>query len=456
MRLRHLAATSALGLVALLSVACRSESGSGTAVPASGASAPVAPAATVPAAPAVPGAPSGNGGGGGEPTRTASAATATETGGTGLTGPAATAPPGAASVEPRPVNLAPISDRVWGAPTEMGAYPSATGGRAGYFVAEQDGVLHEVAANGAATPILDLRDRVSRAGNEEGLLSVALDPAFAANRRVWAYYAAANPRRTVLARFTREAGSGTIDRGSQAVVLEVAQPFPNHKGGAIRFGPDGMLYLGLGDGGSAGDPNGNGQNLGALLGKIIRIDVRNSTADRPYAVPLDNPFVDRAGARGEIWAYGLRNPWRMSFDSATGWLWAGDVGQDAVEEIDVIGRGANFGWNVVEGDRCYRPSTGCDRTGFTPPVIAYAHAEGRCSIVGGVVYRGARVPEIAGAYLYGDTCSGEVWAVNAANPRNPVRIATGARALASFGIDADGEVTLLAFGQSIRRITSKS
>ena len=363
-----------------------------------------------------------------------------------------TAPP--VAVEPKPVALTPVSDRAWARPTESGLYPSASGGAAGVFVAEQDGVLYEVASGGAVTPILDLRDRVLRSGNEEGLLSVALDPGFATNRFVWIYYSAGSPRRTVLARFTRDAGKATIDRTSQLVVLEIAQPFANHNGGAIRFGPDGMLYLGFGDGGSGGDPMGNGQNLGALLGKIIRIDVRNASTSQPYAVPSDNPFVGRAGARGEIWAYGFRNPWRMTFDAATGALWVGDVGQDAVEEIDIVTRGGNFGWNVTEGDRCYKPSSGCDRSGLVAPVVTYTHTAGRCSVVGGTIYRGTKVPAISGSYIYGDTCSGEVWAINPTNPRTPVLIASGVPALSSFGVDAEGEITLLSFGKSIRRITS--
>jgi glucose/arabinose dehydrogenase len=245
-----------------------------------------------------------------------------------------------------------------------------------------------------------------------------------------------------------------IDRGSQLVALEVGQPFANHNGGAIRFGPDGMLYLGLGDGGSSGDPSGNGQDLNTLLGKVIRIDVRNASADRPYVVPADNPFVGRSGARGEVWAYGLRNPWRMSFDAATGALWVGDVGQGAVEEISVVTRGGNFGWNVVEGDRCYKPSSGCDRTGFIPPVVVYGQDNGRCSVVGGSVYRGTRVPQITGSYVYGDTCSGEMWAVNAAAPGTPVRIASGVRNMTSFGLDAAGEIVVLSFGQPVRRLAA--
>ena len=363
-----------------------------------------------------------------------------------------TAPP--VAVEPKPVALTPVSDRAWARPTESGVYPSTSGGTAGVFVAEQDGVLYEVASGGAVTPILDLRDRVLRSGNEEGLLSVALDPGFATNRFVWIYYSAGSPRRTVLARFTRDAGKATIDRASQLAVLEIAQPFANHNGGAIRFGPDGMLYLGFGDGGSGGAPMGNGQNLGALLGKIIRIDLRNASTSQPYAVPSDNPFVGRAGARGEIWAYGFRNPWRMTFDAATGALWVGDVGQDAVEEIDIVTRGGNFGWNVTEGDRCYKPSSGCDRSGLVAPVVTYTHTAGRCSVVGGTIYRGTKVPAISGSYIYGDTCSGEVWAINPTNPRTPVLIASGVPALSSFGVDAEGEITLLSFGKSISRITS--
>jgi glucose/arabinose dehydrogenase len=384
----------------------------------------------------------------GEPTATGSAS-ATASDATGSAGS-----PGGSTSEPRPVSLVPVSGRNWERPTEMGPYPSASGGAPGIFVVEQDGVVYEVAAGGAVTTILDLRDIVLRSGNEEGFLSLALDPGFASNRYVWTYYSMANPRRTVLVRYTRQASAPTIDRASQLVVLEVGQPFANHNGGAIRFGPDGMLYLGLGDGGSAGDPTGNGQNLNTLLGKIIRLDVRNASASQRYAVPGDNPFVGRAGARGEIWAYGMRNPWRMSFDPATGALWVGDVGQGAVEEIDIVTRGGNFGWGVVEGDRCYKPATGCNREGMTPPVAVYGHDNGRCSVVGGFVYRGSRVPEIAGAYVYGDTCSGEIWAVNAAAPKAPVRIASGVRNMTSFGLDAAGEITVLGFGQPIRRLAT--
>ncbi|MSQ31157.1 MAG: glucose sorbosone dehydrogenase [Dehalococcoidia bacterium] len=354
------------------------------------------------------------------------------------------------SAPPRSIALAEVGRRRWSRPTEVGAYPPA--GEGGLFVVEQEGQVFAY-AGGDDTRILDISGRVSRDGNEEGLLSLALDPAFASNGHVWLYFSATGVRRTVLARFSRVPGSLAIDPASQLTILEVAQPFSNHKGGAIRFGPDGMLYLGLGDGGSAGDPQGNGQRLSTLHGKVIRIDVRNASTAQPYAIPGDNPFVGQAGPRGEIWAYGLRNPWRMAFDQATGALWTGDVGQGEIEEVDVIRRGANYGWNVVEGDRCYRPSTGCDRTGFTPPVATYDHGGGRCSITGGVVYRGTRAPEIAGAYLYADLCSGEVWAVRADPPGTPVRIASVSN-LTSFGLDAAGEVVVASFNQLLRRLVS--
>jgi glucose/arabinose dehydrogenase len=234
------------------------------------------------------------------------------------------------------------------------------------------------------------------------------------------------------------------------VVLEVEEPFSNHNGGAIRFGPDGLLYLGFGDGGSGGDPLGSGQDRSTLLGSIIRIDVRNASAAAPYAVPPTNPFVGEAGVRPEIWAYGVRNPWRMSWDA--GLLWVGDVGQNAIEEISIARTGANLGWNRLEGNQCYQ--SGCSSEGTIAPVAVYGHGGGRCSVTGGVVYRGTQVPEIAGSYLYGDFCSGEVWAMPADGSSSPVIVASGLGSVASFGLDATGEVYVLRFGQSIVRLVS--
>ena len=193
-------------------------------------------------------------------------------------------------------------------------------------------------------------------------------------------------------------------KGPKRVVLEVGQPFRNHNGGMITFGPDGMLYVGLGDGGSAGDPQRNGQNLGTLLGTVLRIDTEQAEENAPYGIPADNPFVGKTGARGEIWAYGLRNPWRFSFDMETGDLWVGDVGQNALEEVDIVHPGANYGWNVMEGSRCFR-SPSCNANEFQSPVTEYGRDLG-CSITGGYVYRGQRIPALEGAYLYADFCSG--------------------------------------------------
>ncbi len=359
------------------------------------------------------------------------------------------------ATEPVSVNLVPaFGGREFERPVELGAYPAGPGPAGSVFVAEQDGrvyVLHE----GGEALLLDLRPRVSRASNEEGLLSVAADPQFATNGWLWLYYsvdrsADPGPRRTRLSRFTVDPGSGlAVDGQSELVVLEVEQPFPNHNGGAIRFGPDGLLYLGFGDGGSAGDPRGNGQNLGTLLGSVIRIDVREASEDEPYRIPPDNPFAGTAGARGEIWAYGLRNPWRMAFDSA-GRLWTGDVGQNALEEIDVIERGGNYGWDRLEGTRCFEPRSGCDREGAIPPIAEYGRGLG-CSVTGGVVYEGEDLPALADSYLFADFCSGRLWAL-APDSGSVVEVARSDRQVASFGTDARGEVYLLTFNGPILRI----
>lgn len=350
------------------------------------------------------------------------------------------------SSAPRPVRAADaFAGRRFDRPTELGEYPG------GYFVTEQAGLVYRVTEAGAATVILDLRDRVLTSGNEEGLLSLALDPGFDRNRWVWTYYSIGSPRRSALVRYIAGA-DGVIDPASALVVLEQNQPFANHNGGAIRFGPDGLLYLGLGDGGSAGDPQGNAQNLGVLLGKIIRIDVRNSSAAERYRIPADNPFVDRAGAKGEVWAYGLRNPWRMAFDRATGSLWVADVGQGAVEEVDLVRRGENMGWRIMEGDRCYNAST-CDRTGLVLPVTQYTHTGNRCSITGGPAYRGVAVPEVASAFLYADYCSGELWAFPL-DGGDPVIVARGLTNLTSMATDTAGRIYLLRQGKPIATLVS--
>ena len=339
-------------------------------------------------------------------------------------------------------------------PVEIGAYPVGPEGTGpGLFVAEQEGRILVLGPNREdAVELLDISEQVSRVGNEEGLLSVALDPQFDETGSLWVYYSVrGTPRMTRLSRFTVDlADPLRVEPGSELVVLEVEQPYSNHNGGAIRFGPDGMLYLGYGDGGSGGDPRGHGQNLATLLGSIIRIDVREASPAAPYAVPADNPFIGVAGARPEIWAWGLRNPWRMDFDPETGALWAADVGQQEVEEIDRIERGGNYGWNILEGTRCFEPSSGCDRTGTVLPVAEYGHNLG-CSVTGGVVYRGEAIPALVGHYLFADYCSGRLWAL----PVDGGAILELDRLpgeVASFGTDADGEVYVLTFGGAVLRI----
>ncbi len=247
------------------------------------------------------------------------------------------------------------------------------------------------------------------------------------------------------------------DAGSEHVLLHFDQPFANHNGGAVVFGPDGMLYIATGDGGSGGDPQGNGQRLDTLLAKILRIDVdADPAAGKEYAIPADNPFVDVQGARPEIWLTGLRNPWRIRFDRATGDLWIGDVGQGRWEEIDVARAGTsgqNYGWNRMEGFHCFKPADGCDRSGLTLPVAEYGHDLG-CAVIGGVVARGANQGALDGGYLFGDSCSDNLWLMDPAGDerREPVIVARMDRTLSSIGEGEDGTVyaTSLSSGELLQ------
>ncbi|MSQ42208.1 MAG: glucose sorbosone dehydrogenase [Dehalococcoidia bacterium] len=406
-RLPLVAAAAAALLTALLLAACR---GGGATTPPG----PPGPAGNTPPATAVP------------------------------TAPAIAQPP----ATPAPIALEPaFGGRRFTRPVELGPYPGGL-----VFVADLDGLVLLLDRDGATRgTLLDLRGTVLRSGDEEGLLSVALDPDFGRNGFLYAYYSAGSPRRSVLARFP--VSGDVADRARELVILEQLQPFANHNGGAIRFGPDGMLYLGFGDGGSQGDPQGNGQNPATMLGSIIRIDVRGASAARPYALPPDNPPLPQPGARAEVWAYGFRNPWRMAFDPATGALWVADVGQTAVEEIDIVRAGGNYGWNRLEGDDCYSPRSGCDPSGTVRPVASYRHSEG-CSVSGGWVYRGAQVAAIRSAYLYSDYCSGRVWALPVDLHVGPVVVAESKQRVSGFGIDADGELYLLVFNAPALKLVS--
>jgi len=294
-------------------------------------------------------------------------------------------------------------------------------------------------------PFLDISSLIA-SGGEQGLLGLAFHPHYRENGRFFVDYTDLRGN-TVVAEYRRNpTDPNRADPSSARMILHVGQPFPNHNGGDITFGPDGDLYVSLGDGGSEGDPRGNGQNLGTLLGKLLRIDVDHPSGGRAYGIPRDNPFVGRPGARPEIWAYGLRNPWRVNFDRATGDLWIGDVGQSEHEEIDhaPAGQGGqNYGWNVMEGPACFLPPAGCDRTGLTMPVASYTHGGGNCTVIGGYVYGGEQFPALRGGYVYGDYCSGRVWVLDAAHPHSrPVRVLDTNLLISSFGEDDRGELYL--------------
>ncbi len=286
------------------------------------------------------------------------------------------------------------------------------------FVTEQPGRIrvfpNDQRAAQAGT-FLDITDRVSEASSEEGLLGLAFDPDFRNNGHFYAYYSAASPRCstprcTVVSRFSVSGDDPNVAApSSDLIIMEIAQPFPNHKGGQLAFGPDGYLYIGLGDGGSGGDPFGNGQSLGTFLGKVLRIDVRGVSADKNYRIPPDNPFIGVAGAREEIWAYGLRNPWRFSFDERRGTLWLADVGQSRFDEVDVVKRGANYGWDIMEGSLCFSPPTGCGQTSLELPLWEYSLSLENCAIIGGYVFYGRGMPSLLEAYVHGDFCSGRIW-----------------------------------------------
>jgi glucose/arabinose dehydrogenase len=315
------------------------------------------------------------------------------------------------------------------------------------FVTEQRGVISYFSVKQpqpSSHVFLDITDRVT-AGGEEGLLGLAFDPHYGENGYFYVYYSAANPRRTVVSRFSLIGGNpDAADAQSEVVILEIGQPFSNHNGGQIAFGPDGYLYIGVGDGGGGGDPQGNGQNLGTLLAKILRIDVNGVSKTGDYKIPGDNPFLKTAGARPEIWAYGLRNPWRFSFDNLTGQLWAGDVGQNKYEEIDIIVKGGNYGWKIMEGFHCYSPVDGCNQSGLKLPVLEYDHSQG-CSVIGGYIYSGAKIPSLEGRYIYADYCSGNIWGFDSNDNTaagNTLLVKTGL-GITSLGQDSAGELYIL-------------
>jgi glucose/arabinose dehydrogenase len=319
------------------------------------------------------------------------------------------------------------------------------------FVAEQEGTIR-IVRDGAILdqPFLDIRARIA-SGGERGLLGLAFHPDYPSDPRFFVDYTDLDGDTVISSFVVRGTDPNVADPASETVLLHIDQPFANHNGGALTFGPDGMLFIGMGDGGSGGDPQGNGQRLDTLLAKILRIDVDDPPAGATYGIPADNPFVSTAGAKPEIWLTGLRNPWRIRFDRGTGDLWIGDVGQNAWEEIDVARAGVSgldYGWNRMEGLHCYEPKTGCDQSGLTMPVTEYGHEDG-CAVVGGVVVRDPRQGALDGGYLFGDACSDRVWVIDPASdgPQTPVLAARLGRTISSIAAAVDGTVYATSLGR---------
>jgi len=320
------------------------------------------------------------------------------------------------------------------------------------YVAEKGGTIKVFENNSQATEtetFLDL-ENISTT-SEQGLLGFAFHPEFESNGHFYVYY---TPISSVayVSRFT-VSQDDVADSGTELVVLEIPQPQTNHNGGQIAFGPDGYLYIAVGDGGGGGDPDGNSQNRTNLLGNILRIDVDNTQAGMNYSIPVDNPFVGASNIRGEIYAYGLRNPWRMSFDTQTGKLWTADVGQNQIEEIDIIESGGNYGWNLFEGTICF--SGDCDSTGLIAPIFEYNQDNADRSITGGYVYRGAENNTLQGKYVYGDYVSGRIWALTEDGANNEL-ISESQLSISSFGTDANQELYICAFDGSIYKFQETS
>lgn len=379
---------------------------------------------------------------------------------TAATAPTATVPPTAAPVLNTPV---PPASGAYGLETVGSGFarplyltyaPGDTSGR--LFIVEQNGTIAILKDGRRQEPLfLDIDSRVGSRANEQGLLSMAFDPDYGDNGIFYVYYTD-NGGDTVVARYWVSADNpDAADPDSEEVLLRVGQPYSNHNGGLIKFGPDGYLYVTLGDGGSGGDPLNSGQDRSTLLGALLRIDVRSGS---PYVIPADNPFVGHESARPEIWAWGLRNVWRFSFDRVTGDLFLADVGQNKWEEVHFQPAsstgGENYGWNRFEGNEPY--GRGGSREGMVFPIAVYGRNEG-CSVTGGYVYRGQQLPDLAGNYIFGDYCSGIVWTLTPQADGTWLRtvLFNAPPEITSFGEDADGEVYVILRTGTIHRITSK-
>ena len=333
---------------------------------------------------------------------------------------------------------------------------SAKDGSGRLFVVEQTGKVRVIKAGVLlSTPLIDLTSQVAK-GGEQGVLGLAFHPKFKTNGLFYVSYTRSDGD-LVVDQYKTSATNGNVgDPRTLRRIITIDHPGEiNHNGGMIVFDPTGYLYIGTGDGGGGGDPNGHGQSKNTLAGKLLRINVNGSVGTRQYQIPTSNPYVGKAGL-DEIWSFGLRNPWRFSFDRLTGDLWIGDVGQAKYEEVDRStsstnkGRGVNFGWNVMEGRHCYSPATGCSAVGKLYPVVEYTHSEG-CAITGGYVYRGTAVPSLRGRYVFGDYCSGTIWSVpnNGGSPITKSLLMDTAYSISSFGEDEKGELYLVDLGGTI-------
>lgn len=382
-------------------------------------------------------------------TKPQSTATATHSGATATTAPGKPLGPGDVHLQPFATGLQ--------SPVYLTYAPGQTDR---VYVVEQTGRVLVVGMDGTvrAQPFLDVSQLIST-GSERGLLSIAFHPDYAQNGYFFVDYTARDGTVTVARYRVSQSDPYRADPSSAQIILTVAHPVSNHNGGLLLFGNDGYLYIGIGDGGAGNSANGQRKNT--LLGKILRIDVDHTSAGRQYAIPSGNPLANQAGARPEIWAYGLRNPWRFSFDRSTHDLFIGDAGQNEFEEIDyqpaASKGGQNYGWAIYEGNSCYAGGSACSTSGLTAPITTYSHVDGNCVIVGGYVYRGQKYPSLTGAYFYGDDCSGRIWSFPAADARDghvtPQQILDTQLSISSFGEDASGELYVVSLDGSISRIT---
>jgi glucose/arabinose dehydrogenase len=339
-------------------------------------------------------------------------------------------------------------------PTDL---ESARDGSGRLFVVEQAGRIR-IIRNGAVTgtPFLDIAGKIA-SGGELGLLGLAFHPGYASNRKFYVNYTRqSGSLQTVIAEYQASSGNpDQADPASERILLTVTQPFANHNGGQLAFGRDGFLYIALGDGGSGGDPMGNGQNLQTLLGKILRIDVNSASSGRAYAIPSDNPFA-AGGGLPEIFAYGFRNPWRFSFDSANGTLFVGDVGQASFEEVDIVQKGGNYGWNVMEGSHCFKPPSGCNTNGLTMPINDYGRDQGG-TVIGGFVYHGTAIPGLVNTYVFGDFLNGKIWGLQQGSSGTWQRteLASTGKPITSFGQDENGELLVVDYDGAVWKLAAQ-